>query len=138
MMKENYMRTALRDALPNITMVFNKQVDGGCSGRRPDVRIECLTHSIIIECDEHRHSGYSCENKRIMQLFVDCGRRPIVVLRFNPDRNDASPGCFVSTTRGYRVLKPEWERRTAHLVERVEHHLTIVPCATVSSEQLFY
>ena len=64
-------------------MVFDKKIDDGCSLRRPDVRIECMTHTIIIECDKNKYQGYSCENKRTMKIFQDLGS--IVFLRFNQD-----------------------------------------------------
>ena len=50
-------------------MIFNKEIKGGCSKRRPDVRIECLTHTVIVECGEHQHKNVKCEEKRMMELF---------------------------------------------------------------------
>ena len=36
-----------------------------------------LTHSIIVEVDENQHKNnrYICDNKRMMELFVDLGNR---------------------------------------------------------------
>lgn len=77
-MKEHHMRDALKHEFPTTTLIFDKKVDNGCSSRRPDVRIECLTHTIIVECDENQHVNYSCENKRIMELFQDLGNRRLL------------------------------------------------------------
>jgi hypothetical protein len=62
-----------------------KQIDGGCSKRRPDLLYDMYTHVIIVENDENSHKTYDeiCENKRMMQLFEDLGNRPIVFIRFD-------------------------------------------------------
>jgi hypothetical protein len=95
MWKEHYVRNYLKKEFPNIKIVFNKKIDNGCSKRRPDVRIECLTHTIIIEVDEKQHNAYTCESKRLCELFTDLGNRPLVMIRFNPDRYDKNKGCFI-------------------------------------------
>jgi hypothetical protein len=69
---------------PHVGLTFDRQVDGGCSARRPDIRLELFTHTLIVEVDEDRHDTEeycSCENKRMMQLMQDLGMRPIVFLR---------------------------------------------------------
>jgi hypothetical protein len=85
MMKENYIDQFLKTQFPNINIIHNKTT-GGCSLYRPDWYIDRLTHVIVVECDEDCHSNYSCENKRIMSLFQDFANRPLVVIRFNPDK----------------------------------------------------
>ncbi len=74
----------------DVEIIFDKKIEGGCSRRRPDAFIDRLTHSIVLECDEYGHRGYDeiCENKRIMEIFEDLGSRPIVFLRFNPDKDN--------------------------------------------------
>jgi hypothetical protein len=126
------MRDDLKDAFPNLRLRFDKAVDGGCSGRRPDVFLDCLTHVVIVECDENRHTGYSCENKRMMQLFEDCGRRPIVFIRFNPDSyiNNSGkrvPGCFVKNEKGLRQL-----------VEMMNVVVAEMPAQEVTIKHLFF
>ena len=131
-LKEHHLRDALRDSdeFKEITMVFDKRVDNGCSLRRPDVRIERGTHSIIIECDENQHKGYSCENKRIMQIFQDLGNRPIVFIRFNPDSYTDANGkkhksCFKTTpkTGQLSVVKRAWEERIARLITVINQYM---------------
>lgn len=144
-LKEHYMVEELKDKYNDIDILFDKRVDGGCSLKRPDVRIECYTHSVIIECDENRHIGYSCENKRIMEIFQDLGERPIVFLRFNPDSYKDSEtgqlisGCF-STKKNINnyPLKKEWKKRIAHLISRIDYYLENIPEKEVTVEHLFY
>ena len=46
--------------------INDKVIDGGCSKKRPDIFLDLLTHSIIIEIDEYQHRDYdNCELKRI-------------------------------------------------------------------------
>ncbi len=133
------MRDALLERFPDVKLVFDKRIDGACSLRRPDVRIECFTHTIIIECDENKHAGYSCESKRIMELFQDLGNRPLVVLRFNPDRDSKGNTCFKLTKRSsLSLIKKEWKVRISLLSERIDHHIEHVPEKELTQEHLFY
>jgi hypothetical protein len=123
--KERYLRDELRVRFPDkdIDMIFDKAVDGGCSKKRPDVLIDLLLYSIIIECDENQHKNYECENKRTMQLFEDLANRPLILIRFNPDNyienNKKVEGCFKPLTkeedyykkRFYDLNEEEWKRR---------------------------
>lgn len=125
-------------------MVFDQKVDDGCSLRRPDIRIECFTHTIIIECDEQKHMGYSCENKRIMEIFQDLCNRPIIFLRFNPDSykdelGNLIQGCFKKTSKiDNSIQNTEWSRRIEILKDRINHHLITIPTKEVIVEHLFY
>lgn len=136
------MRDALTTAFPDQTMVFDKRVNGGCSARRPDIRIEMFTHTIVVECDETRHIGYSCESKRTMQLFQDCGNRPMVLIRFNPDAYTTSigervSGCFTKTQTGYSLRAREWNARVEKLVDAVRDALRPVT-RNITTVHLFY
>ena len=142
-MREHHLRDALKTEFPEVHMVFDKKVDNGCSRRRPDVRIEQLTHSIIVECDENQHRNYSCENKRTMELFRDLGNRPMVLIRFNPDsyvRGETSvEGCFKKTKSGaVSIRKKEWNRRIAELTNTIHHYLHDIPSKEVEEVRLFY
>ena len=63
-------------------MTLDKRIEGGCSRYIPDIFIECLTHSVIIEVDENQHDTYdcTCENRRMMQLFEDLGSLPLILI----------------------------------------------------------
>jgi len=136
-LKENHMCDALKEHFPELKMVFDKQVDGGCSRRRPDVRIECLTHTIVIECDENAHKGYSCETKRTMEIFQDLGSRPVVFLRFNPDKCEGQT-CFTTTKTGALSLnKREWNKRIKVLVNTIKQYIPVQE-KNVETVHLFY
>lgn len=88
--KERHVTDAIKPFLEQLGVdaVFDRRIRDDCcqtSFRRPDVLIDMGTHSIIIEIDENQHEEYTCENKRIMEIFQDLGMRPLVVIRFNPD-----------------------------------------------------
>lgn len=143
--KEHHMRDALISRLPDqeVSLVFDKRIDGGCSYRRPDVRIEMYTHTIIIECDEFQHASYSCENKRIMEIFQDLGSRPIVFIRFNPDsyKKDGKTvtGCFKKTgTADNSVQTTEWNKRLDVLEKEIKKHLKKIPSKEVTEIKLFF
>jgi hypothetical protein len=140
-MWENYMSDYLRREFTEVTMVFDKRVEEGCSARRPDVRIDFGTHTVLVECDENQHRGYSCENKRMMELFLDCGGRPLVVLRLNPDAYESGgerhPGCFRPTKAGLTVDEAEWTRRMETVVDRIRYHQSI-PEKEVTVEEFYY
>lgn len=139
MIKEHHLRDMLRQEFKNLKLIFNTKVDGGCSLRRPDVRLELLTHTIIIECDEEQHKNTDCENKRTMELFQDLGNRPLVMLRFNPDKNNKNEGCFKVTTAGSLSLnKKEWKLRTDLLSEKIRFYIKNIPEKELTTEYLFY
>ena len=85
--KESSVVQFIKDTYYDKDWIFDKKIAGGCSRFRPDIFLDCLTHSLIIEVDENQHESYEaiCENKRLMTLFVDLGERPVVLIRFNPD-----------------------------------------------------
>jgi len=151
--KERYLRDELRLRFPenNINMIFDKAVDGGCSKKRPDVLIDLLLYSIIIECDENQHKNYECENKRTMQLFEDLGNRPLILIRFNPDiyteNNKKIKGCFKPLTKiedihkkkFYDLNEEEWKRRLDILEEIIRENMTEdIPKKEIKEIKLFY
>jgi len=144
-LKEHYLTDSLKDHYNDIEMVFDNKIVNGCSNRRPDIRIECFTHTIIIECDENKHAGYSCENKRTMEIFQDLGNRPIVFLRFNPDSykdkitGNKIDGCFDKTNKiNNSIQQNEWNKRINLLKERIDYYLANIPTKEITIEQLFY
>ena len=79
---------------------------------------------IIVECDENQHFNYSCENKRICELFLDLGSRPLRVLRFNPDSyRDINGKKIASCFEGTTTIKREWQRRTTKFIEIISQML---------------
>ena len=141
--KEHAFIIPIKEIYPD--MVLDKPITGGCSLRRPDGHIECLTHSVIIEVDEGQHIGYNsiCENRRTMELFTDLGNRPIVFVRINPDSykndHDKIKGCFSLSKGGVlTVSKTEFNRRFIELKNTIEIAIKTIPDKSISSFELFY
>lgn len=161
--KERHVTDALKPVLEELGVkaVFDKRVGGGwhsddcCqpSLRRPDVLIDMGTHSIIVEIDENQHDNYSCENKRIMEIFRDLGMRPMVLVRFNPDDYVNAAGvdvrsCFtyhrssgVPSVSSYK--KKTWDARLKVLCDMVSGYVRkaqsgIIPIKEITHEFLFY
>lgn len=147
--KEKAVADAVRSWFPDLDWAFDRVVHGAGSGRRPDIRLDMGTYVLIIEVDESQHRTYECicENKRVMQLYVDCGQRDVVLVRFNPDSyvnasNCKVPSCWgLTPSRGILVVKKakDWEHRLAALKRAL--HLAFEHGAagkTVHEMRLFY
>ncbi len=141
--KEHAFMIPLSEQYPE--MILDRVVQGGCSKRRPDGLLDCLTHSIIIEIDEGQHIGYDslCNNRRNMELFTDLGNRPVIFIRLNPDSYKINgkriKGVFILSKSGeLKIDKKEFEKRKAALFNTVEQYLTQCPDKAVSMIELFY
>jgi hypothetical protein len=144
-MKEHYITDYIRAYCPQYDFVYDKAIEGGCSRKRPDVLLDCMTHSIIIEVDENQHEDYKCEDKRTMQIFMDLGDRPLVVLRFNPDKyididGQEHPTLFTFDQAGViQILSViNLHQRVTALVDRIRHHVENIPDKEVTLEKLYY
>ena len=149
--KEYAVLEFIRNNYPDHTWVNDKIIDGGCSKKRPDIFLELLTHSIIIEIDENQHKTYdNCEIKRINLLFEDLGDRHIVFIRFNPDdylnkNNKKFTSCWGIDRNGLSSVKKskknEWEHRLDTLKSLVDRYLNIDEIdlsEPITNEYLFY
>jgi hypothetical protein len=60
----------------------------GCSKKRPDLFYELATHCVIVEIDENQHKSYDdrCECSRINEIVNGIGGKPVIFIRFNPDK----------------------------------------------------
>ena len=116
---------------------FDKIINNSCCKYRPDIFKDCFTHSIIIEIDENKHSGYDeiCENKRIMTLFQGLANRPLVVIRFNPDKCSNSESIF---TKKLKLRKTIFINRINELIKIINYHLYNIPQKDLTIEKLFY
>ena len=133
--KEYAVLEFIRNNYPKHTWVNDKIIDGGCSKKRPDIFLDLLTHSIIIEIDENQHKTYdNCELKRINLLFEDLGDRHIIFIRFNPDDyldkdNNKITSCWGIDRNGLSSVKKtkrkEWEYRLNTLKNTVDEVLHI-------------
>jgi hypothetical protein len=117
--KEKAVTQFLTKAFPDKTLILGKRVAGGCSPYRPDILIDMGSHVVIIEIDEDQHASYicSCENKRVVQLWIAEGKRHVVFIRFNPDAYRDMEGrkvssCWKRSARTIRVAHmADWEHR---------------------------
>lgn len=133
------------------TWITDKKIDDGCSGKRPDLKLDLGYQVIIVEIDENQHQDYdcSCENKRLMLLSQDVGHRPLIFIRFNPDAYVNKDGECVKSCWGINKLgvcvvkKPkqaEWESRLKSLHSQIEYWCNPynITTKTVEVVQLFY
>jgi hypothetical protein len=124
------------------------------SGRKPDVLIDMGEWVVVVEVDEDQHDNQSyemsCENKRVMQIFDDAGRRPTVFIRFNPDKYKDAEGHVVRSpwTINGKVKsriqhvpvanRSKWDERLETLAEALDYTLTNRPLKDVSFVFLYY
>lgn len=116
----------------NFSWVSDKKVLDGCSRKRPDLLLDLGYQIIIVEVDENQHNNYDClcENKRIMEISKDLGHRPIVFIRFNPDKyinknNEIIKSCWKLNDKGIIQIQKnkikEWDNRLEHLKTQIEY-----------------
>lgn len=85
--KEKSVADFILTSFPSFNWIVDKKIKDGVSNRRPDLLLELDNRVLIIEIDEYQHSDYAeiCENKRMMELFIDIGSKQLTIIRFNPD-----------------------------------------------------
>lgn len=134
--KELAVREFLTSSFPDITLIHDKRVD--CFLYRPDFSIDMGSHVIVIEVDENQHETYdvSCENKRLMSIFQSFGARPLIMIRFNPDKYDNVKGCWTRDCKVRDVIK--WKGRLEHLKEQITRVMNTSPEKEVTVSHLFY
>jgi hypothetical protein len=140
--KERAVTEAVQEHYPDFDWVYDRKVSGGCSKRRPDLACDFGSHILVVEVDEHRHEGYSCENKRLMELMQDFGMRPMVVVRFNPDAYGSVTSCWGTGKNGIQRVKPskvvEWKGRLGALLEAIRGYVGSPPSKELTVDHLFY
>ncbi len=142
-LKQHYIYDILKSEYKD-QFVYDKPINEGCSKKRPDFLFDRLTHTVIVEIDENQHTGYSCENKRTMSLFEDLGNRPLVMIRFNPDKYkndnwDDEKGCFSFNDKNNIIVnKQEFELRMKQLLTTLEYHLNTIPTKELTGINLFF
>ena len=147
--KEFSVVSYIKNTLPDYTWIQDKSIKDGCSRHRPDLIVDFGEFVIIIEIDEDKHIDYSCENLRLMKLSQDLGHRPLIVIRFNPDKYINESGkkissCWELNKKGICVIKKtkkkEWEQRLNVLVENINYWIDPInkPTKTIEIVNLFY
>lgn len=143
--KEKAVVDFVTTEFPDITFICDKQIYDGCSKKRPDMFADFGDWVLIIEVDENEHIGYTCENKRLMQLSKDINHRPLRMIRFNPDkyvRNDIkTASCWRNGKKGTLLVKTkqsEWETRLDMLRHKIQKSLDNPPDMTISLCNLYF
>ena len=96
--KENDVVDRIKSEFEGLTWVADRRVQGGSSGRRPDLLLDFGLHVLIVEVDEYKHVLYDreSEDKRVEEISQDLNHRPAVFIRFNPDAYTDQHGKHVS------------------------------------------
>jgi hypothetical protein len=141
-LKETYIVGKITEKFPELKFVYNKRINGGCSNRIPDLYLDCGSHNLVVEIDENQHSNYSCENKRMMELFNDGGAIPLLVIRFNPDSyeedDEKRPPCFSYTRSGQLNIENCFTERFNVLCEEIEKYSKQIPIKEITEVKLYY
>ena len=135
----------------DVDWTHDKVYEFGCSKKRPDLVCDVGSHVVVIECDEnnHQHNNYSCENKRLMEISQDFSEnnvhRPIVFIRFNPDKyidkdGNVVPSCWKVGNDGILKIQDQnvWNKRLLTLLDVTEIYLTQIPKKEITVKYLFY
>jgi len=147
--KEYAVVEYIRTKYPDFNWIADKMIHSGCSSyKRPDLMLDLLYQIVIVEVDENQHKSYenSCENKRIMELSQDLAHRPMVLIRFNPEKykKDGAivSSCWGNNEKGVCVVKKpkEWKERLSVLEKNIQYWLdpSNITNKTIEIIQLFY
>jgi hypothetical protein len=81
---------------------------GGCSKFRVDILYASGKHVLAVEVDEHSHMGngnYTCEEKRISDMYDEFVGCQFTVIRFNPDAAKYPNGTRVKLSLEERTVR---------------------------------
>ncbi len=134
--------------LEKYTWVNDRKIQGGCSYKRPDLLLDLGYQVLIIEIDENAHQQYDslCDHKRTMELSQDVDHKPIIFIRFNPDKyirqSTKITSCWKVNKNGICVIdkKLEWNERLEILNKTIEYWLqpNNISLKTITSVNLFF
>ena len=112
--KEKAVSNFVQNNFPSYNWIFNKTILNGTSLRRPDIYLELENRVLIVEVDENQHQSYdcSCENKRLVQIFQDTKFKPLIFIRFNPDK-------YYNTTN--KLVESPWKVQKDGFVKITEN-----------------
>ena len=115
--KENRIKDVLE--ANGIKFIHDKILEGTSCGReRPDFQIDCGSHFVYIEVDEHQHQSYTCECEQTRMInLVEVRGIPVRFIRYNPD-------CY-EPIKGQRTIKQE--QREKKLIEYVYYAIKHTP-----------
>ena len=127
--KENRIRDVLTAA--KISFIHDKILETPQCGReRPDFQIDCGTHFVYIEVDEHQHQSYACECEQTRMInLIEARGMPVTFIRYNPD--------VYEPVKGQRIIT--MDNREKKLIEYVKHAIKNPPVDMIANvTYLFY
>ena len=144
--KQHYIHEKLKEKYGEDFFQYDKTIECGCSRKIPDWFRDCFKFALNLECDEDQHkwNTTSCENKRLVQLFLDCANRPFICLRFNPDKyinknGEKIEGCFTFDEKNNLIVnQQEFEKRWNIIEQRIDYFLENGTKKEIELEKLFY
>jgi len=115
--KEYSVVKYLKQMLPDKDFIHNKSVGSQCTkdDRKnsnghlfPDILFECIFYNLIVEVDEHKHSGadYKCDERRMYDIIAKLGQ-PCIFIRYNPDRQDSNKEILLEKINTYLNINIE-------------------------------
>jgi hypothetical protein len=115
--KENRIKDILTAA--GFKFIHDKMLEGPLCGReRPDFQIDCGSHFVYIEVDEHQHQSYACECEQTRMInLVHARGMPVRWIRYNPD--------YYEPIKGQRYITQE--KREKKLIEYVTYAINHTP-----------
>jgi hypothetical protein len=125
--KEQFVLAEVQRQLPELEdffVLWDCPIDGGCSNKRPDMLFDFKIGCLVIEIDEdaHRYEDLTCRNKRMCEIFEDLAERPIVFIRFNPDKYGTRSPMFRMTAKTHQLKcnETEFQFRMEKLIEEIK------------------
>jgi hypothetical protein len=96
---------------------------------KPDIKIDCASHLVMVEIDEKQHASYGEqeENWRMIQI-AETEKKPCIFIRYNPDKFK-----LMGKSRDY----PQ-EKRFSLLIEKTRFHMKNAPKVNVAVYRFFY
>jgi len=77
-----------------------------------------------------------------MEIFQDCGNRPIVFLRFNPDGYKENgikyKSCFEPSNNGLKINEIEFNKRMDLIVQKIKEYSINIPLKEITIEYYYY
>lgn len=145
--KETTIYEYIKQQFPELNILWDKAI--GSSRRRPDICVKMSSYNIVIEVDEEQHYNYEeiCENKRMMEIFMDLDNKPLVIIRFNPDKymkynKNIVSSCWATSKDGLvhvkKDKKKEWNERLIKLKEAFDYYLCNEPKKELEIIHLYY
>jgi stress response protein YsnF len=108
--KEMTVVRFLKEKLPDEEFIHNRSVGRDCTDGHlfPDIRFDRIFYNLIVEVDEHKHtgSGYECDEKRMYDIIAKLGT-PCIFLRYNPDAKDSCREILLEKIQAYLDVDEE-------------------------------